>query len=313
MNIPKLLKRLRALICKHNVAIIGLNGANGSGKELKGTALLELCSEEFPPSLRIARIVISDEISDHVKRNTHLAQSFCKVQKLKDKGELVPNSPIFELLWIALHREIVTNGKNVILLDGFPREADQGELVRGEAWFSMLYLKTTLKTTLERAKKRREKAIARGEKPRPEDSRKEATYRYSKVFRGKTLPTIEAIAAARPGSVTTIKGADPICAQLSVMIAAVTQTLDPQRMHRDMWERIIANIFNANHPVGKRILEMDGITKARGKKAAHAVRESGLPQTNGEQNQTIWFKTGAGPKRLQRVLDDHREKLGVLA
>lgn len=311
-----ILEQIRALIEKHKVFIIGLNGANGSGKELKGGALYELCTEEFPLGFSMAKIVMSTEIADHIAKNGHLTQALLKARKIQIKGKLVPNGPIFELLWIALYREVVKRKNNVILLDGFPREPRQGKTVAGAPWFSMIYLKTTLKTTLARARKRREDAKAKGLEIREDDLPKVARRRYVEVFLKETLPTIKSIGAARPGCVSTIRATNPVCHQVREMILAVASAIDPKDVYVGLWSRMHHKVWNAEHPIGKRLLKIDGALEpdSQPKPTHRAPKETASSPLEGDivaHERVLWARPALSPPAL-RPVDAHRAKLDLL-
>ncbi len=107
-------------------------GAPGSGKGTQGGILAE--------RLGLPKITTGDLLRAAVRNNTMVGR---EAKKFMDRGQLVPDSVILDLIKVELARPDAAGGA---ILDGFPRTAAQAELVdrtlaeRGERLNNVLLL-----------------------------------------------------------------------------------------------------------------------------------------------------------------------------
>jgi adenylate kinase len=99
-------------MCLKNIIIVG---PQGSGK---GTQA-QIISDKFS----IPAISMGDILRENIQGKTALGQ---KISEYTDKGELVPDELIYSLLEDRFSKEDVKNG---FILDGFPRNEAQVELL----------------------------------------------------------------------------------------------------------------------------------------------------------------------------------------
>jgi len=98
--------------------VIILLGAPGSGKGTQAT--------ELAKSYSLPHISTGDLFRDNIKNGTPLGQ---KAKSFIDKGQLVPDSLVFDMLFDRLGKPDCQKG---YILDGFPRNVSQAETLKGK-------------------------------------------------------------------------------------------------------------------------------------------------------------------------------------
>lgn len=98
-----------------NKQVIILLGAPGAGKGTQAQVLKEITC--YP------HISTGDLFRENLKNNTPIGQ---KAKSYMDKGALVPDEIVFEMLFDRLNRQDCAKG---YILDGFPRSKDQAKVL----------------------------------------------------------------------------------------------------------------------------------------------------------------------------------------
>jgi adenylate kinase len=96
--------------------IIVLMGAPGAGKGTQADLLVERSGYR--------KISTGDALRKHVKLGTHVGK---QAGEIMARGELVPDQVLLQVL----KEEIGSNPKEVIILDGYPRNLSQAETLKG--------------------------------------------------------------------------------------------------------------------------------------------------------------------------------------
>lgn len=95
-------------------------GPPGSGK---GTQ-----AQKISQRYQIPHISTGDILRENIENNTVLGQ---EAKEYMNKGELVPDELIIQMMDDRLHHDDVQNAGYGYLLDGFPRTIEQAEALRG--------------------------------------------------------------------------------------------------------------------------------------------------------------------------------------
>jgi len=155
---------------------IALFGPPGSGKGTQSELLLE--------KYKLEHISTGDILRDQIARQTDLGM---KAKQLIDKGQLVPDELIVQLLEARMTENADANG---FLFDGFPRNNSQASILDG----LLLKLNTSLTCMIslevdqdELMRRLLERAKIQG---RSDDTEEVILARF-KEYESKTLPVIE--------------------------------------------------------------------------------------------------------------------------
>ena len=240
---------IRSLV-KNGVVIFNLNGPNSAGKGKKGR-ILEILLKQAYPHIGVARIVMSDLIKQHRANQTTLGQQFLASQFLEERGELVPDEPVFAALDEELSLQF-NLGNRLLLLDGFPRNCNQAKPFLGADWFMVFHINVSLETSLARAKQRWDDAVSIGKAPREDDKPEVVTYRYRQIYEGRTLKAIKMIRNTRTPSVINVPGDQPVRNQIARMVKEMPMFV---RVHDRT--RVLAPLDNPAHEATKIMVEME--------------------------------------------------------
>lgn len=96
--------------------IVVLTGAPGAGKGTQADILAERCGYR--------KLSTGDALRKHVKNGTEIGKI---AGAIMERGELVPDDVLFRIL----KEELGTNAKDVVLLDGYPRNLSQAQTIDG--------------------------------------------------------------------------------------------------------------------------------------------------------------------------------------
>jgi len=96
--------------------IVVLTGAPGAGKGTQADILAERCGYR--------KLSTGDALRKHVKNGTEIGKI---AGAIMERGELVPDDVLFRIL----KEELGSNPKDVVLLDGYPRNLSQAQTIDG--------------------------------------------------------------------------------------------------------------------------------------------------------------------------------------
>jgi adenylate kinase family enzyme len=213
--------------------------------------MLELMLKGAMPDLRVARIVMSEVIEQHIREKTGLGEEFARGRELQKRGELMSDGPIFSGLEQEIRKECLL-GNLVIILDGMPRNVDQARPFVGAIWFRLFHIDIGLETSLARADRRRQERAEANLEPREDDEERVVIHRYRNVFERQTLRAIRMLENSRKPSVIRIPGERPVRDQVTKMVKGLHPIVDVRSR-----ARILSQLDNPRHPATMIMVEME--------------------------------------------------------
>lgn len=153
-----------------------LFGPPGSGKGTQG--------ERLVARLGVAHISTGDLLRAEVRAGTDLGG---RVSRLLDRGELVPDETMFELVWPRVRAAAAAGG---YVLDGYPRSVEQARMAEQRAAHEDVAPNAAVYLDVERDELKRRILARAAEQGRADDNAETVATRL-RVFDSSTRPLVD--------------------------------------------------------------------------------------------------------------------------